>query len=289
MLLTISIKNFNETKINFNALIAKEETFKSTCRDNIPIINDESFKEACEKAWQRDKISFSFYTTFFNAFVIPFHSMNMYMFVFLIIPVAFLICTKLKNNYLKNYLTRESYKKFKNNLFKEAYSSVLIFPIIIIIIFILCLLYTQDFTAGGANIAWSDRTTSSPILFCLLYLINVFLYSVTYINFFLISARKNHNFVVSIIVSFLLFIGVELFFEIFINSFIFIRIFHSGFGLMFNIMNSLTFNEQFGVEITIFFGLLWCVLSSLLVHCLYKNPEKILMDCEKNNNKEKNI
>ena len=58
-------------------------------------------------------------------------------------------------------------------------------------------------------------------------------------------------------------------------------------GVIFNIMNMITFNDSYGMFFTILVPLILTIISFLVLIKLYKNKENLLIDCEKNDwNKE---
>ena len=118
------------------------------------------------------------------------------------------------------------------------------------------------------------------ILFVFLYLINITIYSLSYINISLIVLRKQQNIIKAIILSVLVFVGIEVFLEIVVNGLIFGLIFKSE---IFNIMNLLIFNINYGVSKLLIFTISFFLLTFILVLILYKNKEKLIIDCEKNN------
>jgi len=276
----LEAKNTVENEINMI------ELSKNMCREELKKENlKEEYKRMCiaQLEYNTENLK-NFYILVSQSFAHNFSKWNFYILFVVIIPISFLVCSKLKYNYLKNYLTRNTFKKFKKELFQDAYKSTVIFPITLIVVLIMCAIFCSNFLPDAVpNLRrWLPSTTKNPIIFSILYIVNIFCYSITYANLFLISARKNHNPIIAVLVTFLMGIVIQLFFEIIISSYISMKIFNSGFGLMFNLFNSITFNDQFGVIYTIGFALLWTVLSTFLVQILYKEQEKLLIDCEKN-------
>lgn len=255
------------------------ENFKNTCRDNIEEINDESYTKACEEAWSTDQTyQVSFYTLFHAGFVYELHNLNIYSFFIVILPIACFVCFQIRYA-SKNFLTRESYEKFKKKLFRKSYAPLLIFPILLLYVFMVCYLNSETFEV--ANKVWMSSTTQNVFIFIIAYILNILLYMSTYIHIFLTVARKKHNPVVAVLISFLIVIAIELFLEIVVNNLFFINIFNSGFGIQFNIINSFTFNDQYGMITTLLFGLFWCLLSGIIMRVSYRDKEKFIVDCEK--------
>ena len=95
--------------------------------------------------------------------------------------------------------------------------------------------------------------------------------------------RKQQNIIKAIILSVLVFVGIEVFLEIVVNGLIFGLVFKSEVGNIFNIMNLLIFNINYGVSKLLIFTISFFLLTFILVLILYKNKEKLIIDCEKNN------
>ncbi len=130
---------------------------------------------------------------------------------------------------------------------------------------------------------WRSNLIFKPVLFVFLYLINITIYSLSYINISLIVLRKQQNIIKAIILSVLVFVGIEVFLEIVVNGLIFGLVFKSEVGNIFNIMNLLIFNINYGVSKLLIFTISFFLLTFILVLILYKNKEKLIIDCEKNN------
>ena len=275
---------FVSNKLNFwieteNNHVTYNENFKNTCRDNIEVINDESYTKACEEAWRTNQsYQISFYTLFSSAFVYELHNINFYSFFVMILPIACFVCFQIRYA-SKNFLTRESYKTFKKKLFRKAYAPLFIFPLLLSYVFIVCFLNSTSFE--NVTGMWQGFTTQNVFLFVIAYIFNILFYMSTYIHIFLTVARKKHNPIIAILISFLIVIAIELFLEIVVNNLFFINIFNSGFGLQFNIINAFTFNDQYGMFTTLLFGLFWCLLSGIIMHVSYHDKEKFIIDCEK--------
>ena len=130
---------------------------------------------------------------------------------------------------------------------------------------------------------WDSNIINYPFIFLLLYLINIILYSISFINISLIVARKQHNYIKAIILSYIVYVGIELFFELIVNELILKIVFKAQFGYLFNIMNLFTFNTDYGVFNLLLFSFIFCVFTFIILILKYKNKEKLIIDCEKNN------
>ena len=68
------------------------------------------------------------------------------LFFIVTIPIIYFITKTFKNRHIIYELTRETYKKFKTNLFKKAYLYSLILPLIILIILVATIIYSGGLT-----------------------------------------------------------------------------------------------------------------------------------------------
>ena len=202
------------------------------------------------------------------------------------IPTIWYVTRYLISKMVINELTRESYHKILKKLALYAYKSSLILPLIIVVGSILIILYTKDFNFDYAilnsSTGWSQDVMSRPILFLVLYILNVLFHCVIYINIALIVIRKNHNFFIAAFLSFLTYIGIELFQEVFMENILLYIVFKSNIGVVFNILNIFSFNDSYGLLIIIFSSFIMMLISFLIVCLAYKNKEKIVIDCERN-------
>ncbi len=207
-------------------------------------------------------------------------------FLFVSLPLLYYASNYLKNKQIKNELTRGSYKKTIMSFLKNSYKSLFIFPIAILIVMIISYVYAGSFDCTYSllnhSTQWADSTLKSPVLFLLLYMINVIIHSILYINISLIVVRKYHNYFVSAILSFLLLIGIEAFLEMFFGGIIVTIFFDIDYAVIFNIINFTVFNDNNGIFSSVIVPFILMLISSFLVYFSYHNKEKLVIDCEKN-------
>ena len=246
----------------------------------------EQYGDYCKGVLSNGEIQLDFYTTFTNIVVFGYSNISFVLFLFIVMPSLLYLSKCFKSGTIINELTRNSYKKTMLKAIKKAYMSVWIIPSIILISFIICALYTKVFDPAYAikygTVAWSESTMSNPILFMILYLLNMIIHSLLYINIGLIVVRKYHNYFVAVILSFLMFIGIEAFLEIAINGILFNSILKSEFGGLFNIMNMLALKDYYGIIPTLSIPFIIAIISFFVVYTLYRNKEKLIIDCETN-------
>lgn len=201
----------------------------------------------------------------------------------ILIPSCYFI-TKYHRERIINYENnRRSYFHNLLKVFKKSYILALIPSIILLFVFLFYYNYTGGFNIMAHeinSIGWIYIT--KPWLFILVYLINLTLTNLIYINISILVSRKYHNYFISVILSFLVTIGLQLFLEIVVNGIICGIIFHSEFGIIFNIINAIPFNDSYGLCWPLVFSLSMNLIIIFIIYLVYKNKEKLIIDCEKN-------
>lgn len=178
-----------------------------------------------------------------------------------------------KNKYIINYYMKMSNKDFLKKLLKESY--IYIVPIILAFLIFLIFILLRSTIIVDTGSLWSLDTMKNPILFIIIYLLQLSLFLGTYINMGLIVSRKNFNYILSLISAYFLFIILELFDEIVLGNILKINN-----PFYFSIANCFAYDDSFGIFSPIYFPLGTFVISLLIVLCLYKNKEKLYLDIE---------
>ncbi len=281
------------TIVIFSAINFSEEKKSIEQRNNesINYCNNNNYEgteyeEYCINVLNNSNIDVDFFTTYTNVVLFGLGKYSFVLFLFVVMPSLYFVSKYLKNRIILEDATRMNYNKIKNKLFLNAYKSLIILPLVIVISFIICYIISGNFDSSYAiknsTTVWSETTLNHPALFIISYLINVILHCVLYINISLIIVRKHHNYFVSTILSFLAYIGIEAILEIGINGLLFTMILKSSAGIVFNIMNFITFNDSVGILPILAVSLFFAIGSSIIVHVKYKDKEKMIMDCEIN-------
>jgi len=209
-------------------------------------------------------------------------SSNFILIFFVVISSTYYISKYLKNNILSNDLTRQSYKKIKTKLLICSWLPALVIPIISIFKLIVFYVMTKNFDYSASVIMWQESSLSNVGLFFISYILISLFDSLIYSNVSLIVIRKKHNFILSSLLSYLVIIGVELFLEIVVNMLICTNIFHSEIGVVFNIINFGCFNDSYGIFIPLVVSIVIFFITLIIVCLIYKNKEKVIIDCEIN-------
>lgn len=206
----------------------------------------------------------------------------------LIIPSLYLVNKIFKDRVLINILTKESYLKFLKKLFLKTYRYIWIFPTILLIFILFLLSFTNINLAANFNNTIVSFT-NKPIIFITCYILNSFFLSGIYLNISLLALRYKHKYVVACLVSLIIHIALLLFLEFGIDYVLLehtIKIYE--FRDLFSIFGILKFNVNSSISpiIRVLISFMLYTLSTLLIYFVYKNKEKLIIDCEKNNKEE---
>ncbi len=203
--------------------------------------------------------------------------------LFTIIPSCYFITRYLRNKILLNENNRNNYNKNLNKVFKVSYLSSLIIPITLLLTIIFYILYTKRISLLSYELSlvpWEH--TGNIFIFILMYIVNNIFTTLIYVNVSLIVSRKHHNYFISLILTFLSILGIELFLEVVLDGMISGIMFKSGFGIIFNIINSVPFNDSYGIYYPTLFTFVVLIITQLVLYFSYKNKEKLIIDIEKN-------
>lgn len=254
------------------------------CQKN-EYVNTE-YEHYCDEILNADNIEIDFFTTYMNVVVLGLGKYTFILFLFIVIPSLYNTSKYLKNKIILEDALRMKYQDIKKKIIGEVYKSLIILPLAVIISFVICYFISGNFDATYAlknsTIVWSESTVNKPIIFMLSYLINIVFHCILYINISLIIVRKYHNYFVSVILSFLLYVGIEAILEIGLNGILFTSLLKSGAGIIFNIMNYITFNDSVGILPILLVSSSLAIISSVIVSYKYRDKEKLIIDCEAN-------
>ena len=249
------------------------------------VITDEGEKKFCHEILTNKVIEPDFYSEFSEVLVWHVQTVSYFLFLIVIIPPMILICKMFRNKYIINTSLRESYRSFIKKMFFTAYKYLWILPVLIIILIIPLLMNYSLVPEYSVvyNMGWSTNLIYYPVLFFILYLLNVIILSVLYVNISLVVARFQHKFIPCIILSYIIFFSFEIFLETVVRVLILQRVFHTEIGMIFNIINILGFDDLFGIPALFIVNISFLVLSFIAVYLAYRNKEKFIISCEANN------
>ena len=249
------------------------------------VITDEEEKKFCHEILTNKVIEPDFYSEFSEVLVWRVQTVSYFLFLIVIIPPMILICKMFRNKYIINTSLRESYRSFIKKMFFTAYKYLWILPVLIIVLIIPLLMNYSLVPEYSVvyNMGWSTNLIYYPVLFFILYLLNVIILSVLYVNISLVVARFQHKFIPCIILSYIIFFSFEIFLETVVRVLILQRVFHTEIGMIFNIINILGFDDLFGIPALFIVNISFLVLSFIAVYLAYRNKEKFIISCEANN------
>ena len=129
---------------------------------------------------------------------------------------------KLKSGFVKNILSRKSYKSFMIKNIIRSWRYAIIIPIFLLILFGLSFLISGHFNFYDTLKNW-DKTPYVSLkhlqntgLFIFVYISNFILHSIFSINLFYIVTKKSKNFALTIICFLISYIGIYIVQEVFI-------------------------------------------------------------------------
>lgn len=192
---------------------------------------------------------------------------------------------KFRSIQIKNCITRESYKKYIAEIFKDSYIYALFLPVVIIFIFIFSYMISGHFDysiAMNLNVSsFSLNYLKHPIAFMFCYLINLVFISIFYINISMIFIRYNKNYVVSLLESSLLY-----YFLCFTNTFVISgiileKVFNiTGADEYFNFLDMYKYHNVKSLSLFTILCFVLSMISSIIIFKTYKNKEKTIIALE---------
>lgn len=278
--------NCNQYVKNENIGIAETKKVKEKCENEWKDTEDKSIIEYCQIVKNSANVQIDFYTKMTNMIVTRVRLLNPLAFIILIIPTLVGVCKKLKNKYIINCVPRESKRDIFIDFFKTSYKYIWLLPLVALVLILFCAFNTTfipKFGLENSTSIWSSSIVYKPFLFIILYILNIFIYSIVYINIGLIAARKIHNYIGVIIISILIYLGMDLFFEVIVNGIILNMLFKVDYSSLLLTINLFTFNDTYGIPLLLTFSTFLLIITSIIVYFSYKNFEKLVIDCEKNN------
>lgn len=207
-------------------------------------------------------------------------NIQLYIFLFVSIPTLAYICRYLKKEVIKDMKTK-SYKDIIYTFIKKSYKHVTIIPIAVLAAFIISYVYNGSFhyVSEYVNSFWTESSMDHPYIFSIFYILRTIFFSIFYVNICLSIARKKHNFILSVILSYISLFALQISFELILNGIISSTIFKSEFGLIFTAMGIIDYKDSFGIIYPLIFSMILAVVSSIIVYFIYKDKEKLIIDC----------
>lgn len=270
-----------EKKVADRSYNRKEENLNHCVEHNL---DDEECAYIIKYIGNKQKLTLDTVSFYMQVAISPkTHSFNLVLLILIILPALYNLCKLFKSRNIINIINRTDYKKLLRKILLGVYKFALILPISLGVIFLITFLITGHFDYSYAIVSdvyglfWFNI---NGIIFILLFLVALFFFGIFFINLGLIVLRKNHNIIIIIIETFLLYIGLELTIEVceIIPSFLGIN--HH---FNFDIINILSAGYATNIYEMIIFPLVLAIITFGVVLLLYKDKEKLIIDCEKNN------
>lgn len=260
----------------------QNETARIYCES---ILQSDSTNEICLNTINRKVNNEDTLTVFYSITNESDYSNIYYLLIpFLIISSSlYSINRRYKYQEIKNYLTREDYNSYMKSIFKDAYKSVLIWPLLTIYGFIISYLisgtFDTSYVLSSGISSFSIEILAHPFIFMISYLLNTIFMSVFYINIAIFLAPENRNYIVSVIESAMVYFGLVLLNTFFVISVLFKKIKLAENYLDFFDMYTYSNRELIPFNILCFIIM---IISFVCVKLKYKNLEKIIIKLEKN-------
>lgn len=281
ILMLFSIKSTFDVIGDYNNIIKTEQELKDMCANDTTNSNSEYCSIVAQQTTNPD-----FLTIFSTTVLEKLNSMNYVFIIAILIPALIYICKFFKYNQLTNTVTREKYCTIIKKLFFNSYKAIFIIPLVMLIVFVICILYTQtlevNYSLTSNYMMWLPSTLSRPFIFMILYILNLVIHSIIYVNISLCIARKQHNLFIAIILSFLTIIGIEAFLEIIIGTLLLDMLFNYDLSLIVNIINFFAFQDRYGFGTCMIVPSILMMISFIVLYVIYRSKEKLIIDCEKN-------
>ncbi len=208
--------------------------------------------------------------------------------VFIILAAIYEFHRKLKSGYIKNILTRMEYKKFLIKSLLKSYRATLLFPIMLVIVFIGAWILSGHLDIQKTidlDLLQSPLAQYIDIIpqFLIVYFINFILHGMFWINIGYIIAKRSRNIVVTIVGSLIAYIIVFMFTEIFVGVY-FLEL---GLGIRYasellNVTNSLWVyyyidNYIGNLVLSVVYSLSLVIISLLILIRTYRNKEGVIV------------
>lgn len=203
--------------------------------------------------------------------------------IFIIISVVSCIYNKIKTGYIRNTLTRMSYKNYISKIYLQSLKSLIILPFFIIILFVCSYILSN----GNLIIPMEETAIIEQqylndfCQFSLVFIINIFLINWFVVNIAYIATIKSNHTISAIIGAYIAFWLIWIVLEAIIG-FVIQSIFEIE-----NLTNSLSFanfwvyDHVISLPFMIGYAIILVVLTEIVAYSVGKNKERIVLSAEK--------
>ncbi len=282
--------NYLSYKSELDGLNYNNKLIYDYCLDNENIDNDET-KVFCEERVEEFEMFLScesddandkceelkkkydiYYSQSFEDFLIGllYSDFMTYQPFFCIILIAFIVY-ELSYYYtystIKNFLTRETYKKYIIRTYKSALKYIAIIPIFIFctIIFAFILSYKLSF----------EYILSKE--FICAYFLNVIFQTIFYINISLICTRGSKSYIITFVKTFIVY-GILIYVTSNVSTCL--KLFNIVISQI-NIFDLFHYLSNFSIYVALICSFVLVVVSYFIIYVTFKNKEKVLISLEK--------
>lgn len=205
-----------------------------------------------------------------------------------IIPSVNNFHKELHSGYLKNCLTRISYKKYMLLSYFKSIIKSLILPLFVIATLIMCCIKSGSINFGSGVEFYGYFSSPPPqfapniVQFMIIFLIGIILNSIFYVHLGIIFSKKNANFLVSTILAFITFIGIDIIGECFVGGILLPRIFDIHYTQdIFNLFNAWCYDGISNPIFCLIYYTFLVLVSGLIIYIIYKKKEDVIIEIEK--------
>lgn len=221
-----------------------------------------------------------------------FYGFNSFLFIFvIIIGSCYYVTHYLKNSIIHLSNNRVKYSNIRKELFISSWKFSVIVPVVFIICYLIVCLYSKSLIISSvvmdSSLLYEYGLGNNILVYFFKDIFNAFMLGLVYTSICLIIARKEHNYILAVIKSFIVIIGIELLIEVFINQLLLFGIFNVDSGMILSIIDIREMTLSYGFWPKLITLVVEVIISFILVFISYRNKETLVIDCEKNNEKEK--
>ena len=211
-----------------------------------------------------------------------------------IMPLTIIVISSLKlsrhlrTGYVKNILTRQSYKEYITKIIGKAWMSSLIIPLFWLYFLFLCYLVTGNFqlNPNGYCATFISNITIDVWKLVCMYFIYLVIHSAFCTNLAIIFTKKKRDFIVSSILAYIVFLIVNYYYSVIVwyavDSYLFSNNYLPSYNIIanFSVMAQDFLMSGGGYLISLIIIITSFLLSFLGVMLMYGNKEKVMIESE---------
>ena len=199
----------------------------------------------------------------------------------IIVSAIWVVSKEIRSSFVKNYTMRKSYKDYFKHLIKKAYAGIWIYPTVMILLFILCVILSGNFNYPINNNGWQVNYLERFPSFYTGFILNKLFFSIFYANLALIFAKKNKSVIVAALEAIITFFIIGIFNETIIVGLIFKKILHIDLNSgIINILDCLAYFEVYNDYLYLLVSIVYALNSFIVVYFMYRNKEKMVINSE---------